>query len=115
MLGLVAAFNDFRTAVVAADEIFKVLQLVTAIGFGEKNIVSTADIFDRFTQNAPGQNMSVSEGICGVNQHDIDMRFEHEILESVIENENIRTEVVNGINTGFYSVFINQNGDILKI
>ena len=48
ILRLVTALNDFRTFIVAADKSPQMFELVTAIGFGEKNIVCTADIFDRF-------------------------------------------------------------------
>ena len=48
MLRFVTAFDDLRPAGVTADEPFEVLIFVTAVRFGQKNVIRPPDIFDRF-------------------------------------------------------------------
>ena len=61
ILRFVTALDDLRTAGVAADEAFEMLKFVRTVGFCQKDVVRTADIFYRFTQNAARQNMTVAK------------------------------------------------------
>ena len=63
ILRTMAAFNDLRPCVVAADESLQMFEFVTAVGFGQKNVIRTADIFHRFTQKSARQDMTVAERI----------------------------------------------------
>ena len=115
MLGFVTAFDDFSSAGVAAEKPFQMGVFVSSVRLGEKNVVGTADIFDRFPQDAPRQDMAIAERIGRIDQHDIDVRLEHQILEAVIEDYHIALEVVNGVNAGFHPVFVHDHRHIVQV
>ena len=53
--------------------------------------------------------MPVPEGIRGVHQYDIDVRFQHQILKSVIQDQHVCPVMFDGVQSGFHPVFIHQN------
>ena len=55
MLGFVTAFNDLRPAGMAAQKTFEVFIFMAAVGFGQKNVIRPADVFDRFAQIPRGR------------------------------------------------------------
>ena len=115
MLRFVAAFNDFSSAGVTAEEPFQMSVFMSPVGLGEKDIVGTTDIFDRFTQDTARQDVTVAEWIGGIDQYDVDVRLEPEVLETIIEDDDIGFKFVDGMDAGFYPVFIDDHGDIGQI
>lgn len=115
VLRFVAALDDFCPSVVPVYKVFEVPQMGSAIGFGQKNIISAADVFDWFAQKPARQHMVIAERRRGVDQYNVDVRFESEVLEAVIKDESISSIFVNGVQTCVYAVFIDQYGNIFEV
>ena len=115
ILGLVTAFDDFRTVIVLPDEILQMTQTRRSVGFRQENIIRPLDMLDRLAHQPARQNVMIIERRSGIHQDDIDVRLQTQILESVIEDQHIGPELLDRIKSGFDAVLIDQHGDILEI
>ena len=64
---------------------------------------------NRFAQNAARKQMSVAEGVCFVDKQKLDLPAKRQILEAVVQNESVRTELGYGVMSRPDAVFIDNN------
>ena len=67
------------------------------------------------SEDAPGQDVAVAEGILAVDEEKIKAVAEAEVLVAVVEEEGVGAVVADGVAGGFYTVGIDENGDAGKI
>jgi hypothetical protein len=53
----------------------------------------------------------VSEGIRGIQQHDIQITVQRQMLKTIVEDDYLRAKVVTGISTAPVAVLANKDGD----
>ena len=111
---VMGAGEDAGVAVVAADLFFE-SGLVLVLAFGEKDKVGPLEGIGGFSEDAPGQDVAVAEGILAIDEEEIEAVAEAEVLVAVVEKEGVGAIVADGVAGGFDAVRIDEDGDAGKI
>ena len=115
ILRFMTAFDDFRTVIVFSYKILKMAESWRSVGFCEENVVCTEDMFDGFPHESAWEDVMIVERRGGIDENNIDVCFESEVLKSVIEDQNVGSEFVDGVESGFHAVLVDEHSDIFKI
>ena len=90
-------------------------QFRRAVRFCQEDIIGTLDVLDRFAQKPARQNMMVVERGSRVHEQNVDVRLETQILEAVIKDQGIGAELVDGVQSRFDAVLVNQNDNVFQV
>ena len=115
VLRFMTAFDDFGAVIMFPDELFEVAQTGRSVGFCEEDIIGAENVLDGFPHESAGENVMVVERCGGIDENDIDVCFEPEVLEAVVEDEDVRSEFVDGVESGFDAVLVDENRDIFEV
>ena len=87
-----------------------------AITFGDKNGVGAFEVLDGLAQGASGEELLVAEGELRVNENNIaPTAGKFPVLESVIQQQGVTAEFLDGVSAGLHSVFVHQYDNIFEI
>ncbi len=115
IFGTVTALDDFRAVIVFVQKRFQMPQPRRTVGLRQKDVVRPLDVADRLPEESPRQHVVIVKRRSGIHQQNIDVGFQTQVLESVIQNQRIGVEFLNGIESGFHPVLIHEDSHLFQI
>ena len=110
----VRAFDDLRRAIPTpdlGDEFF----VRTAIAFGQQNKTRALKVARRLAQRSARQHRTGAKGRARIDQHHIQAMREIEILHAIVEQQEIRSQMVDRKSAALHAVAVDQHRDAIEI
>ena len=111
---LVRALDELGVLVVAAQFLAQSAQ-VAPVALGDEDDVGAAELFGRFAQEAPGEEVAVGEGRFAVDKDDVEPFLETKELQAVVEQERVAAEFANGVQAAFDPVLVDEHHHVLQV
>src|SRR4051812_49114613 len=87
-----------------------------AVALGDENRMRSGQMAGWLAQRASGQQMLVSKGLLAVDQNYIESSATQlPVLKTIIQQQRIATEFLNGVSACLDPVFVDEDDDILEI
>ena len=108
------ALDDLSRAIVAAYS-RNDLRVVAAVALGQKNVGGPAEILRRLAQGSAWQHVFVAKGSLAVDEDDLETVPHFYILEAIVQNEHIRAEFLDRIDSALHAVAVHQHHDTTQV
>lgn len=104
-----------RRGWIIATNLFDEIGVIAAVGLGENDVVSAAQVFFGLAQSSRGEHRARAEGGIGIDQANVEGARHAQVLHAVIEDQGIDAELLDGKTCGFDPVAIDENGHAGKV
>ena len=87
-----------------------------AVALGDEDRAGAGQVGRRFAQGAARQQPPAAEGLLAVNQHDVlAATAQFPILETVVEQQGVAPELLNGVTAALDAVLVHQHDHVLEV
>src|SRR5437764_9437246 len=111
MQRFVRAFDDFRSAIVAADASHQ-LGVRRAGIFSDEDVASAPKIARPFTQGSSREQELVPERSLSIYEDHVESMFQVQILKSVVEQQRIDLPFIYRQAAAFYPILVHQHDHV---